>query len=100
MRVAVDFHYLSRQGFEGFLSALVSQPMMQCGQNRTQFRSMDCYVYANFFVNSKKFPPPCTEKSPKDEEKSFFAYFFGFFVKFRYKNPSILAPFDSVDVAS
>jgi hypothetical protein len=29
-----------------------------------------------------------------------FAYFFGIYMKFGYKNPSILTPLDSVDVAS
>ena len=29
-----------------------------------------------------------------------FAYFFGIYIKFGYKNPSILTPLDSVDVAT
>ena len=29
-----------------------------------------------------------------------FAYFFGIYIKFGYKNPSILTPSDSVDVAT
>ena len=29
-----------------------------------------------------------------------FAYFFGIYIKFGYKNASILTPLDSVDVAS
>ena len=29
-----------------------------------------------------------------------FAYIFGIYIKFGYKNPSILAPSDSVDVAT
>ena len=29
-----------------------------------------------------------------------FAYFFGIYIKFGYKNPSILTPYNSVDVAS
>jgi hypothetical protein len=32
--------------------------------------------------------------------EEFFAYFFGIFIKFGYKNPSILTPNNSVDVAS
>ena len=29
-----------------------------------------------------------------------FAYFFGVYIKFGFKNPSILTPLDSIDVAS
>ena len=88
-------------------------------------RSQDRWIFiSKFYVDSKKvsekfFLPPLfplsTQKSPftpKGWEKSslrkvdflsaegLFACFFGIYIKFGYKNPSILAPSDSVDVAT
>ena len=36
----------------------------------------------------------------RTSESSVFAYFFGIYIKFGYKNPSILTPLDLVNVAS
>ena len=60
--------------------------------------------------SKQKVPPPSplsTQKSllpPKDEKnlplEELFAYIFGIYIKFGYKNPSILTPYDSIDVAT
>ena len=54
------------------INTLVTQPMMQRRSNPTELRLME----------------------------ELFTYIFGIYIKFGYKNPSILNPFDSVDVAS
>ena len=75
-------------------------------------------ILCRFQKSKRKVPPlsPFSTKkspftSPKDEKgvkgeggqwtvEELFASFFGIYIKFGYKNPSILTPLDSVDVAS
>ena len=108
--------------FSGWAS-LVTQPMLQHRQNGAELRSIDSYIQilCKFQKSKQKVPSLFTQKSPftllKDEKnlplgdllvmrgrggtvEELFAYFFGIYIKFGYKNPSILSPLDSVGVAS
>ena len=85
--------------------SLVTQPMLQRQPNRKELRSMDSYIQilCRFQKCKQKVPPPSllsNEKSPFKTVEELFAYIFGIYIKFGYKNPSILTPSNSVDVAT
>ena len=108
----MSFWFVFLFSCSSMLSTLVTQPMMQCRLNPRELRSMVSYIQilCRFQRSKQKVPPPslpCTKKSPftpKDKEnlgvEELFAYFFGIYIEFGYKNPLILTPLDSVDVAS
>ena len=91
----------------------LTQPMMQRRPNQTELRLMDSYI--QIFCIFQKSKQNVSAPSPLSIKKitlypililwggmveELFADFFGIYIKSRYKNPSILTPSDSVDVAS
>ena len=103
--------------------SLVTQPMLQRRPNHTELRSMDSYIQilCRFQKCKQKVPPPSSLKKvffqnlpwgtkgkkiwktnffEGGRRRNLFTCIFGIYIKFGYKNPSILTPYDSVDVAT
>ena len=92
-----------------FSKPLVTQPMLQRQPNHTELRLIDygIQILLRFQICSWEFlHRPLLKKfffqnhywgGTVDE---LFAYIFGIYIKFGYKNPAILTPSDSVDVAT
>ena len=84
---------------------LVTQSMMQHQPNPMELRSMDSYIQilCRFQISKWKVPSPSLFSTKNHPLRKIFlilfAYFFGIYIKFGYRNPSILTPLDSVDIA-